>query len=340
MRVSTDQLLEGLRAAGEPTRLRILATLHQNELTVSELCRVLDQSQPRISRHLKLLVDAGLLERRSEGSRAFFRRSLSGAGRSLLEAIDPLIDYDSPAHTNDRERLDLVRAERAERAENFFNALAADWDRVRTLHVADEKIEAAVLKWLPSLADTLLDVGTGTGRMLEICSSRIGQGIGIDISPPMLELARSRLDSIGARNCAVRRGSVYSLDVEQGSIDAAILHHVLHFLDEPARAVGEAARTLCPGGSLLIVDFASHSIEELRDEHGHLRLGYDHDEVVHWCEAAGLSVREITDFKPKKAAGTETLTTTAWEAVAPEDHISTRNRERRKQPVSPRRASA
>lgn len=328
-----EDLIDAMRAAGEPSRLRILATLKQRELTVSELCRVLDQSQPRISRHLKLLVDAGLLERRSEGSKAFFRRSLSGFGRSLAEAIDPLIDYDAATFSGDRARLELVQRERAERAETFFNELAADWDRVRALHVADKKIEAAVLKWLPGVADTVLDIGTGTGRMLEICSPRIGHGVGIDISSPMLDLARSRLDAAGAMNCAVQSGSVYSLKFEQSTFDAAILHHVLHFLDEPERAILEAARILRPGAGLLIVDFASHNVEALRDDYGHVRLGYARDEVVHWCEQAGLRVAEIADYTPRKISGVETLTTTAWAAIAPEDHITTRSQSKPRQRI-------
>lgn len=334
MKSSPSETIEALRAAGEPTRLRILASLVQRELTVSELCRVLDQSQPRISRHLKVMVAAGLLERRSEGSSAFFGRAWTGHGRELLDAIDPLIDYDAPEFLRDRERLERVQLERATRAEEFFNELAQDWDRVRDLHVADDKIEARVLKWLGKGVDTVLDVGTGTGRMLEICSPRIGHGVGIDISAPMLELARSRLEAGGLHNCSVRRGSVYSLKLEEQSVDAAILHHVLHFLDEPERAIAEAARTLVPGGGLLIVDFAPHTIEGLREDYGHLRLGYEDDEVTRWCEHAGLSVIETTHFTPRRGRGVETLTTTVWEAVAPSDDLSSRKRIKQQQTLT------
>ena len=325
-RVPTERLLETLRSAGEPTRLRILAALAARELTVSEICYVLDQSQPRTSRHLKLLVDAGLLSRHAEGASAFFRRANTGPGRALLDAIEPLIDYDDPELCRDRKRLAEIEQTRAEAAETYFNALAADWDRVRDRHVADELVEAMLVREIEGQHfGTLLDVGTGTGRMLEVFAEHVEHGIGIDISVPMLSMARARLDDAGISNYSVRKGSAYALDRESGSVDVVVLHHVLHFLDDPERAIAEASRVLNDSGQLLIVDFAPHGIEELRSEYGHRRLGYATDEVIEWCTNAGISDVVDIDLKPKRKSATdEPLITTIWTATASNTHASQR----------------
>ena len=327
-----EGLLEALKAAGEPTRLRALAVLARGELTVSELCRVLGQSQPRVSRHLRLLCDAGLLDRHAQGTSAYYRLSRSGAGRRLFDAILPLVDDDDPVVVRDLARLADIRSARAERAAEYFESVASDWDRVRGLHVADTEVERAMVSAVENKnrlssggrPPDLLDVGTGTGRVLEIFADQIENGLGIDLSQQMLNLARSRLDHLGLRHCAVQHGNVYDLDVGVGLMDIAVLHHVLHFLDDPAMAINEAARTLRPNGQLLIVDFDSHGLESLRADHAHHWLGFADAEVIAWCEDAGLtdvSVTHLGHTIDAISAGddSETLTVTLWVAVQRSD---------------------
>ena len=311
-----EELLLALRAAGEPTRLRILAVLARSELTVSELCRVLGQTQPRVSRHLRLLCEAGLLARHSQGTRAFYRPESTGRARELYDAVQPLIDPDDPSLARDLARLATIRGERAAEAAEYFERVAHDWDRMRELHVADTEVEAAMLAAAPDVrVRNLLDVGTGTGRVLEIFADRIDHGLGLDLSKQMLNVARSRLDQLGHRHCAVRQGNVYDLPLDAGSMDVAVLHHVLHFLDDPAAAIGEVARTLRPDGRLVIVDFAPHNYESMRSDHAHHWLGFGDDEVKSWCAEAGLVDLSVEHLVPSSDADHEQLTVTLWSAA-------------------------
>ena len=278
-----------LKAAGEGTRLRILALLAEAELTVSDLTEILRQSQPRISRHLKLLSEAGLVERFREGSWAFFRIAEQGAGADVMRALLSRLAPDDPVVARDRERLTVVRAARAAAAQAYFRSHAAEWDRIRKLHVADAAVEEAIKAAVGDRpADALLDLGTGTGRMLELFGPDIARGLGLDLSLDMLALARARLDRAGLRHCTVRQGDIYDLELPKNSFDLVIVHQVLHFLDDGARAIREAARVLRPGGRLLVVDFAPHDLEFLRDQHAHRRLGFAPETVTQWTEAAGL----------------------------------------------------
>ena len=278
-----------LKAAGEATRLRILALLGEAELTVSELTEILRQSQPRISRHLRLLAEAGLVERYREGSWAFFRLGEKGGAASLARELISRLDAADATLARDRERLAAVRAARAAAAQAYFRRHAAQWDRIRKLHVADEAVEEAMRT---ALADrpfrSLLDLGTGTGRMLEMFGPDIERGLGLDLSLDMLLLARDRLERAGLRNCSVRQGDIYDLPLANDSFDVVILHQVLHFLDDGARAIREAARVLRPGGRLLVVDFAPHEQEFLREQFAHRRLGFAPDTVTQWITASGL----------------------------------------------------
>jgi ubiquinone/menaquinone biosynthesis C-methylase UbiE len=280
-----------LKAAGEATRLRILALLAESELTVSDLTDILRQSQPRLSRHLRLLVEAGLVERFREGSWAFFRLGEHGSAADIARALISRLDPDDAVIARDRERLTAVRTARAAAAQNYFRRHAAEWDRIRKLHVADTAVEDAVRT---ALADkpirALLDLGTGTGRMLELFGSDIERGLGLDLSLDMLALARAHLDRAGLRHCSVRHGDICDLALPRDTFDVIIIHQVLHFLDDSARAIREAARVLRPGGRLLVVDFAPHDLEFLREEHAHRRLGFAAETVTQWLEAAGLDV--------------------------------------------------
>jgi ubiquinone/menaquinone biosynthesis C-methylase UbiE len=287
--LSFDTLNAVLKAAGEGTRLRILALLAEAELTVSELTEILRQSQPRISRHLKLLSEAALVERFREGSWAFFRLAEQGEGAKAVRTLLARLAPEDATVSRDRERLAMVRTARAAAAQTYFRKHAAEWDRIRELHVADAAVEEAIKAAVSDRpVEALLDLGTGTGRMLELFGPDIERGLGLDLSLDMLALARARLDRAGLRHCTVRQGDIYDLALPKNSFDLVIVHQVLHFLDDGGRAIREAARVLRPGGRLLVVDFAPHDLEFLREEHAHRRLGFSTETVTQWMEAAGL----------------------------------------------------
>ena len=295
-----DALNSALKAAGEETRLRILALIGEAELTVSDLTDILRQSQPRMSRHLKLMVEAGLIERFREGAWAFFRLAETGGSAALARALIVQLDADDPVVARDRERLAAVRRARAAAAQEYFRAHAAQWDRIRKLHVADDAVEAAIRDALGERPfRNLLDLGTGTGRMLELFGPAAERGLGIDLSLDMLQLARARIERAGLKHCSVRQGDIYDLSLPANSFDVVLVHQVLHFLDDGARAVREAARVLAPSGRLLVVDFGPHDLEFLREEYAHRRLGFAADTVAQWMTAAGLDTTQHRSLPPE-----------------------------------------
>jgi ubiquinone/menaquinone biosynthesis C-methylase UbiE len=290
-------LLAMVRAAGDPTRLRLLFLLREAELTVSELTQILGQSQPRVSRHLKLLGEAGLLQRFREGSWVFYRSAERGPSAQFVQSLAALAPSDSDVFDADKRRLATVRHARQAAAAAFFKANAADWERIRSLHAPEQEVEAAIVGVVDAIPhEAVLDAGTGTGRMLELLASHVRHGTGVDVSPEMLAIARDRLEGIRAVHCQIRLADIHRLPFPTGNaergFDLAIFHQVLHYLEDPQSAVIEATRVLGSHGSVLIVDFAPHAFEFLRSELAHRRLGFTDEEVRGWFEAAGLKVAQ------------------------------------------------
>jgi len=307
---SALSLADRFQALADPTRLRILALLRLMELSVGELAQVLGQSQPRVSRHLKILADAGVLERRKEGSWVFLTLLAAERVEAMFALIDDWADPTTEAmFAADAARTEGVRAERAEAATRYFAGHAEVWDQIRSLHVAESEVESAIGRTLGKRPlGTLVDIGTGTGRMIELFAPRASQAIGIDRSSEMLRLARVKLEEAGIAS-SLRQGDMYALPLPDQSADSIIIHQVLHYAHSPAAAVAEAARVLAPGGTLLIVDFASHEREELRTTDAHIRLGFDDEMMAGWFAAAGLETDCIEHLK-----GGE-LTVTLWRGV-------------------------
>jgi ArsR family transcriptional regulator len=300
-------LLAALRAVAEPTRLRLLVLCSRGELTVSELAQILGQSQPRVSRHLKLLCEAGLLDRFREGSWVFYRLSAAGKTSALAGHLVAACDAREPPLALDLQRLAAIKRQRADRAAAYFRENAPRWDQIRSLYIDEREVEAALVEIVAAAAPRdLLDIGTGTGRMIEVLAPRVGQALGIDQSREMLAVARVNLERAGAANGMVRLGDMYQLPLPDAAFDAVVIHQVLHYADRPAAVIAEAARVLRPSGVLIAVDFAPHGLEFLRDEHAHLRLGFADAEVAEWCREAGL------DPAPPRHLPGDPLTVAVW----------------------------
>jgi demethylmenaquinone methyltransferase/2-methoxy-6-polyprenyl-1,4-benzoquinol methylase/ArsR family transcriptional regulator len=311
-----------LAAIGEESRLRLYVLLAEAELAVSELVTILGQSQPRVSRHLKLLLEAGLVERRREGAWAFFHAPEKSAPAALARAVLSRLDLNDKALAADRARLVEVRSARAAQAQKYFAEHAPIWDETRRLHAPEAEVEAAILATAVDSAPRwrrLLDIGCGAGRMLELLAPRAESALGVDLSAAMLGVARARVEQAGLRNVQLRQGDIYALPVEPESVDLAIVHQVLHYLDNPARALREAARTLAPGGRLIVVDFAPHHCEMLREKHQHRRLGFAAEEVADYLRLAGLEPLSQRDLAPGGAATEDKLTVSLWLARDPRE---------------------
>ena len=305
-----ELLLQGLRAAAEPTRLRLLALCAHGELTVTELTQILGQSQPRVSRHLKLLCDARLLERHREGTWAYYRLADTSDCAHLARTLVDLVPNCDNGLARDLNRLAAIKQTRADVAAAYFRANAEQWDEIRSLYVPEREVEAALQSVLGERPiDDFLDIGTGTGRILEVFAPRIKRGTGIDLSHEMLQVARAKLEQAGHRHCQVRHGDMYNLQLPGGEFDVVVLHQVLHYAEQPGAVIAEAAQTLRPGGRLLLVDFAAHDQVFLREEHQHRWLGFAPDQINEWCGAAKLRAAA-----PLELAGSQ-LTVLIWQVV-------------------------
>ncbi len=316
--LQTQDLVSALKAAAEPTRLRILLLLAEGELSVKDLTQILSQSQPRISRHLKLLAEAGLVERFREGSWAYFHVSDRSEGGRLTRRLLQAVDTGDAVVRRDRERADTLKREREQSAQDYFQKHAADWDRIRSLYVPEKQVEAEMLSALGQGPFKLLvDLGTGTGRSLELFAGRYERALGLDLNQSMLAYARSKLSNGKLANAQVRHGDLYDLALPDGVADAVIMHQVLHFLVDPAAAITEASRILAPGGKLMIVDFAPHDLEYLRDAHAHERLGIAPEQIALWLEAVGLTRLDARTLAPAEAGNGQKLTVTLALAERP-----------------------
>lgn len=315
MTLSSSQTVEILRAAGEPTRLRMLSLLAREELSVLELCRILDQSQPRVSRHLKLLADAGLVERFPDGAWVFYRLAADGPGRVLADHAVALIDPADPFLRRDAERLSQVETERSSEAAAYFARNAARWDEIRSLYVAEAQVEAAIEQAAGAgPLGRLVDLGAGTGRMLTLLGGRTTRAVGLDLSQQMLNIARLNVGEAGLSVCELRHGDIFATGLPSGSADLVTVHRVLHYLGDPAAAVAEACRLVAAGGRLLIVDFAPHALEFLREQHQHRRLGFSDDEIGRWLATGGLVVDQTLTLPSTVERG---LTVKIWTARRP-----------------------
>jgi ubiquinone/menaquinone biosynthesis C-methylase UbiE/DNA-binding transcriptional ArsR family regulator len=317
MTEQVESLIGWLRAAGEPTRLRLLALLRERDLSVGELVSIIGQSQPRLSHHLKTLALAGLVERLPEGSFVFYRTASRGVARRFLDELFGHIDAADPVLTRDRAHLAAVTHARQGAAETYFSGIADRWDEIRALHSPNAAIEQALLDLAGKRRfGRLVDFGTGTGRMLTLFAPRADAAEGLDRNHGMLTIARSQLEKAGLAHARVRQGDVTATPFEAQSADLVIIHQVLHFMDTPGQAIAEAARILRSGGVLLVVDFAPHALEFLRAEHGHHRLGIRHDALQAWAETAGLKIAPPLEIAPPDAA-VNGLTVNIWKAIKP-----------------------
>ncbi len=311
-KMKMDDVVDALKAVGEPTRLRLLILLSRGDLTVSDLTEILGQSQPRISRHLKLLGEAGLIERYQEGAWAYFRLINDGRSAQTIHQIISSVAQDDRMLLHDIERLKAVKAARAGRALEYFAQNAEKWEEIRRHHVPDERVEAELCSILgTALFDSLLDLGTGTGRVLELLKDQYRRGLGIDASRDMLAIARNKLDQEGITHASVRQGDIFNLALDRENYDVIIIHQVLHFLHDPAPAIDEARKMLAPGGRMIIIDFAPHELEYLRTDFAHARLGFSHETVAHWMASTGLEIEDTRDLVPQDN-NDQKLTVTIW----------------------------
>lgn len=327
-----------IRALADPTRLRIMRLLARMELAVGELALVLGQSQPRVSRHIRILCDAGLAARRREGAWVFVHCPLpggNGAAGGIGAAVSALLASAEGEDrlfagqcAADRRRLAAIRAARETAAANYFATHADEWDRLRSLHSADAEVEAALGRAVGRGGlGAFLDIGTGTGRMAELFAPRARHVTGLDKSPDMLRLARARLQSLPADRFELVQGDFSAMPLADGAFDTVLLHQVLHYAQAPGEVLAEAARVTRPGGRIVIADYAAHDREELRQRHAHARLGFREDQLVQSLSEAGFEPGEV-----RSIPGSE-LTVAIWTGTRRDDSPARIAHDHRTQPA-------
>ncbi len=310
--IAFDELVGTLRAVAEPTRLRLIALLSRQELSVTEISRVIGQSQPRISRQLRLLVDAGILERSQESTFVYYRLAEDSPAADLVRSIAEVAPDSDPTLAADLAGLSRVQQARIDAASAYRSAHADELEALSGLYVGEAAVERALLAMLADEAPIgrLLDIGTGTGRILELLSPHAQQSVGLDLDHDMLVLARATLGEARLSQAVVRHGDLHHSPFGAGSFDVAVMHHVLHLLDAPGAAIREAGRLLRPGGCLVVVDFATHDLEQLRSLHGHRCLGIAETDMLGWAVEAGLELERELALPP--AGDDQQLTACLW----------------------------
>ncbi len=316
--LTKTELLNALKAAADDTRLRLLVLLSDSEHNVKDLTHILDQSQPRLSRHLKLLSEADLIERFQEGSWVYYRLARSGETARLVNDILSRANRDDAVFRKDQAQAEKVKTQRASEAQDYFQTHAKDWDSIRSLYVKEEKVELEMQQMLgDATIELLLDIGTGTGRILELFANQYKKGIGVDINHEMLRHARARLDRLNLKSCELRHADITRFDFNNRQASTIIMHQVLHFVTEPKKVIREAARLLQKGGNLMIVDFAPHTQDQLRTEFAHQRLGFEEHQLWSWIKIAGLKplqFKTLTNHSSVKQndRSAETLNVSLW----------------------------
>ena len=321
-----ERLLASLRAVAEPTRLRLLALADRGAFCVSEFTEILGQSQPRLSRHLKLLCDCGLLDRVREGANVWFTLP-HGAPGSLARDLVARLPDDDPVLEADRRQAARVLAERARVASESFRRQGADWDEMRALDLPAAAVEAALLRLVPEQADALLDIGTGTGRVLELLGPRISQGVGVDASKAMLALARARLARAGLSHCSVRLADMYRLPLADASFDIAVMQMVLHYAEEPQGALAEVARVLRPGGQLIVIDLAEHDQADVCARLAHRWPGFSDATMHDLLQGAGMRQGEPVLIAEAAVRAGPALAMRLWPATRTADALIAQPRE-------------
>ena len=309
-----EQLVNALKSIAEPTRLRLLAILANNELTVSEITEVLNYSQPRISRHLKLMCDAGILDRVQEGAWVFYKAKKSGVGGDLVKNIVELLPLDSQVVKKDSARLNEIYLEQAKKAAEYFEENASQWDSINQLYFSSDVVNDAILEEIKQVSNKyrkVYDLGSGTGNLVELLSEYAESVTGIDNSLPMLTIARAMLNSKSISNCDMRQGDICEINASNESADLITMKHVLHYMNNPLLIFGEAARLLRIGGKFILVDFASHNVERLRTDYAHRRLGFTNDDIQVWCDQSKLKINSVKDIS-KVSIDDEQLTVRLW----------------------------
>ena len=316
--LSLDEMVGLLKASGEPTRLRVLSLLAEGDLSVKDLTAILNQSQPRISRHLKLLFEAGLVDRLPEGAWVYYCLTRDEAKGDLIGAALRHMDQTDVLVRRDKERLEQIKKANAQQADDYFQQNAERWDELRAMHVPDRVVEAEIRSCLGDQSiGQLLDLGTGTGSILSLLADECRFGLGIDANRSMLAIARSRLDGPNHGHLHVQQGDLLDLATLDRQFDLVTLHQVLHYLDDPSAAIQEASNVVAPGGRILVADFAPHMHEFLRKDHAHRRLGFSHDAMRRWMEQAGFKVTVAKDLEPERRMDEmddTALTVTIWVA--------------------------
>jgi ArsR family transcriptional regulator len=286
------EIIKYCKALSDETRVRLVNVLLEYELNVGEIVQVMAMGQSRISRHLKILSESGLVAVRREGLWAFYRVSEEGPGRAFLNGVRELMAGE-PELKRDRNRAEKVILERTAATRQFFDDIAPEWDRMTAEVLGDLDLAREIQARLPE-CDCAADIGCGTGDMLEILSRSSRSVIGVDNSPKMLELAEERFSGDG--HMSLRIGEMTHLPLRDWEADCTVMSLVLHHLAMPLDAIREAGRVLKIGGRLIIAEFDQHDNELMRSEYGDRRLGIPRESMCGWLEEARFDVRSVTEF--------------------------------------------